>query len=362
MPSSLLPAFLLAACSYVAEVDTALESAPAVSLSGTVTTTDATAPAGPAVVLRYAAEEPPPPDGFGSPVDISTAPAASWSSAGGISSAPWSMTGVSSGTWLLTALVDEDSNFDPLYDITAGVSCGDRTGAYVDSATASDPLAVTVEAPDAISDLSVLVGSPLTTERPAFSLSHTDTTLHQTDGTATFELLSVAVTHELLNVNGPTADTCPALFQVRLPDEDGDGEIDPHPDETYAQYGLKDVWPKVYLSLDQPDEGTLEEGESWLAEAVVYGDAFLAAGAEAGDSLESDTLPVVFVAAALHVLPDGTEEVVTAPDLPAGEWMVVVVGENGQTWHIPNALGDSEVSESMGAAADETQAAGIRIE
>ena len=367
---TLILVFALVGCTFAPPIedDTSTTLTSGVSLSGDVLLADGSTPDGPTVILLYDAADPPP---LGSPVDITTVPAGAWSTAGGVWSAPWSITGVSTGTWLLSALLDVDANFNPFFDFAAGATCTDHTGAYLASSASTSPAPITVEAPDTISDITLLLGSALTTQRPAFTLAEPVTITQPTSLEAyaaapqMFQLASTGVDHEILTLDDPTdsGSACPAVFTVTLTDDNGDGQVDMHEDEVYAQFGLRDVWPKVYLFLYQPADGSqLEEGESWLTEAAVYADAYLLAGYEAGDSFQSSTLPLVFVPGALHTLADGSQETVYAPDLPTGAWGIAVVTATNQTWFTPNQLADPDTAALFGAEADAGQAAVITLQ
>ena len=158
-----------------------------------------------------------------------------------------------------------------------------------------------------------------------------------------FTLGSTGISHPLLTLDSPDdpASECPVSFTVYLVDSDGDGESDPHSDDTFASFGLHDVWPKIYLLYYTQEDGTaLPEGESWASEAVVYDAAFLAAGYTPGSVFQTDSLPVLYMPGAKHTLPDGTEELVYAPDLPTGYWGIAVFSHTGQTWVTPNQLAD----------------------
>ncbi len=335
----------LAGCAYVPPLDSGLAPEPTAALSGVAITLDGTAPTGNGHILLYDAADPPPPGGFGAPADLATFSGSAWSSVAGTASAPWSLTGVPEGTWLITALSDEDGDFNPLYDFTAGATCGDRSGAYIsDSASMSvQPLAVTP--PQSIDGIPVVLGAPIETERPAFSLLDggqvtQPASLHEYVASPhLITLQSMGIHHELLELADPDAADCPARFHVTLLDADGDGALDPHSDETFAAFGLYDIWPKVYLFYYQDTDGSsLPEGEAWVSEAAVYPLSFLHAGYGPGDSFLADTLPLLFVPGALHIGADGSEEVVYAPDLPSGYWGIAVFQQNGQTWITPNDL------------------------
>ncbi len=348
----------LAGCGYVPPVDTALSPAETVALAGDMLIVQQpAATAGPGHVLLYDAADPPPPAGFGRPLDLATISTSAWSQASGVLSAPWQLTGVSDGTWLVTGLVDEDQDFNPFYDFTAGATCGDRTGAFVADATSTSPQPLTVLAPSYIDGISLLMGAPIATERPAFELGEVQSVIRPASMEAyvadlssyLFTLEAVGIDHPLLTIDGPGSDaSCTSSFQVHLQDLDADGVVDPHSDPTYAAYGLHDLWPKVYLVLAAYADGSLpDEDEAWVSEAVVYDAQFLMHGYEAGDVVETATLPLLFLPGAAHLLPDGSMETVMTADMPLGYWAILATYENGQTWLTPNDMSDADVATSL---------------
>jgi len=356
---------LLLACTWTPPVDTGRVPEPTAALSGTLVSADGTVPQGPTLVFLYDAADPPPPAGFGRPADFSAVPATAWAALGGLASAPWSLTGVPSGSWLLTALVDEDQDFSPFYDFTAGATCGDRTGAYLGSTSSTSPAVIPIDAPDIATDVPVLVGSPLTTERPAFTVEGGGVDLVQPASLETytgtvFNLASVGVENPLLSIAGPTAETCPSVFEVSLVDADGDGVPDPDPDPSLAAMGALSMWPRVYLFFVADAEGNLPaEGESWVSQAVIYAPAFGVGeegGLGAGQTIQTATLPLLWVPAALHVT-DGTQETEYAPGLPTGLWGVAVFTATGQTWVVPNQLSDAAAAMELGTTPDSGQGA-----
>jgi hypothetical protein len=70
---------------------------------------------------------------------------------------------------------------------------------------------------------------------------------------------------------------------------------------------------------------------------------------------------LIWVPAAQHVLPDGSVEVVTAPDLPAGAWALSVVSFTGQTWTVPNELAtEAALGADAATRAGQAVALGLR--
>ena len=363
-----LALFLIAACAYVPPIDSANPDYPdTAGLSGTVLVSLTEGVPGRGHVLVYDLLNPPPPSGLGSPVDLATiAPSEFEGAAGGVTSAPWAVAGLGLGSYLVTALIDNDENFSPFFDFAAGATCGDTVGAYLTDLTTQAPAPVVIDSlPAQIDGLVVTAAKTLSTERPAFDVEGftlgapapfgtSAATLDRsvTDTPQLVNLQSRAVNHPLLTLNGPEAEACASSFLVRLLDLDQDGEVDPHSNPSYAALGLKSAYPKVYLILAADLQGNPVDPAAgrYVSEAVVATDIFMAPYGEyvAGDSFLSPTLPAVFLPAALHIAADGTETVVQGPDMPAGLWATVVVQDTGQIWVVPNDLGDVALAEQYG--------------
>lgn len=340
---------LLGACSWQPPLDPGAE-APRNSLSGAVVFAGEGEPQT-VIVLLFDAADPPPPGGTGRPLAFSTVPASAFTGTdAGIRSAPWALSGVPDGEWIVTALMDMDGDFHPLLSSNAGATCGDYGGAWLDALSGGSPAVAAVEGGEHLEDLSVLVGSRYPIERPAFvfqsnavnQLAAAAALADPSDDGELFVLGSTEVASEVLQLGGPFdgTDLCDTAFWVHFLDEDGDGLPDPHPEEAFAAMGLPAVWPRIYLQYLGLDEEASAAGESWVAEAVV--DPFLLSllggPVPLGAPTPLTSLPIAFLPAARHRLADGSEETVTAPYLPGGAWSVTVVAETGQTWSLPNEL------------------------
>lgn len=299
-------------------------------------------------VLLFAADDPPPPAGTGSPLTFASIPGDRYTGEGaGLQEAPFAVTGVPDGDWLLTALLDADGDFQPFLSSNAGATCGDWVGAHVTDLTTGDFSPVSVAGGEVLDDVPILVAREMTTERPAFVFAENIVTQTSPD-TQTFTLASAPIHSSLVELTGPFdgTDACDTMFLVYVPDENADGAPDPHPEESYAAQGLPLIWPRVYVQY----LGEMEEGESWASEAVIYPD-FLATGEVAvGVPTPRTQISVIFVPAALHTLADGTQEVVTAPNLPTGAWSVTVVSFTGQTWALPNEVAAFPAASSVEGA------------
>lgn len=351
---------LLAGCGWQPPLD---PDAAAVdnALAGTLVYSGDAAP-GDVVVILYDAADPPPPTGTGGPVTFSTVPASAFTGDGaGVQSAPWTLSQVPDGDFLVSALMDLDGDFHPLLSSNAGATCGDVAGGHLADLGSTEPGVVSVTGGELLDDVTLLVASAYPIERPAFRF---DTNAVDRDAAAAalfdfeddselFTLSSTAVLSELVQLTGPFdgSDPCDVAFWVHFPDDDGDGAPDPH--VTYGEEGVPMVWPRVYMRW----LGELEDGGSIVAEAVpnplmltIFGGPV-----ELGVTTPMTSMDVAFVPAAVHILPDGTREVLDVADVPTGAWSVTVVAETGQTWTVPNETASAASTDSAFSPATQEQ-------
>lgn len=316
------------------------------------------APGTPHVVL-YDAARPPPPAGLGSPLNLAIA--GEWGAlesadtglpGQGVASAAWSMTGVSSGTYLLSALVDNDGDFNPfpgISDYAGGATCGDQLGAYLYTSADSSPLPFTVQAPDRIDNVDILVSSPLPFERPAFVLHEDEVVLDHSIapdpadllGTLqVFTLKSTGIDAPLLTLNPPDAAECPTRFTILVRDADGDGVADPYPlSAEVAALGAVDMFPQVLLTYISDLDGNVPEEGSFVAPLIPS--PFALGDYTPNVPFTTDTLPVVFLGAALAVDANGNVDrstLLEGDDFPTGIWGLAVLNHTGQIWLTPNSL------------------------
>ncbi len=347
------------ACSWEVPLDTG--GAPVANvIEGTVVLSGLDEPAETWLAL-YASDDPPPPDGTGRPAGLTAVAAEELAGEpGGLYAGSFAFTGVPDGDWLVTALVDTDHDFHPLVDYRAGATCGDVLGAAVADLETQDLATVSVSGGERRRGVAVVAGSAVPFERPAFRFSSNQ--VSQTDpGTYAFGLVSVGVYTEDYTLTGPADlsdpkayDPCDTQFVTMATDADGDGLPDPHPTYGDAVTGAYDIWPRIYLEYVGPidSEGgvVLEEGESYVSEAIVDPTAWLPASMGGSGSIPVNTvqpqtsLTAIFVPVARHVLPDGSSEtlsVAAGDNLPRGKWAVTVVSPTGQTWTLPNGLAEA---------------------
>ncbi len=337
------------------------------SLSGTVVYSGDAEPQT-VIVLLFAADDPPPPAGTGSPVAFSTVPADAFTGDGaGLQSAPWALSRVPDGDWLVTAMMDMDGDFHPLLGSNAGATCGDVGGAHLQSLGSADLGVVRVEGGALLDDIAVLVANTYPTERPAWQfqanavdqLAAAVALADPSDDAELFTLSSTGVASEVLQLSGPFdgSELCDTAFWVHFVDADADGLPDPHPEPAYADLGIPYAWPRVYLQYLDLSEEQLASGEAYVAEAIVnpllidlYGGPV-----PVGVPTPLTQLSVAFVPAAQHLLPDGSAELLQAPELPVGAWSVTVVAQTGQTWTLPNELAAFQSTDPSFAPASQAQ-------
>ncbi len=348
-------------------------------------------------VTVYSSGNLPPPAGLGAPLTF--AAIAEKAFTGGdatLRSAPFSVTRLPDGDYAFGALTDVDGDFQPFATALAGATCGDWGGAHLASLATTDFGTISLEGGQSVDDVTILVGSQYTTERPAFKLTSADPIPLASLAEAlprTFRLqaetVAAAFSEELALQLGPSCpaaevpgcealpfcpcDTaalpdCATAQWVWMMDADADGMPDPYPDEPQASAGVLDVWPRVYLESTEPydtfvGEDGIERQERWVAEAYPLLLEIMGAALMGGTPMDvvplgvpvpveqlSVTLSTTFV----HYHADGAMGVdpvngpfdlvdLTVPgaleQVPVGAWSVTVVSFTGQTWTVPNEVG-----------------------
>ena len=373
---TIISLLLLAGCQYTAPDDTDPGGIAPPRITGTVLVQGLTQPAD-AMVLVYDAADPPPPTGTGSPVSFGVVPADRFATTGqGLLEAPFDfgLADVQAEQVLVTALVDVDADFYPLppySGVTAGATCGDLLGAHVSDLETGAFAPVSIAENQLTDGITVVVGRRVPTERPAFVYQGGSPVLvREQRATQTFRLASTAIgvgrpvldedgevvrVDPMLQLAGPFdgTDPCGTAFWVHVKDTDGDGQPDAHPDLGEA---AMDAWPRVILQYagTLAEDGTLIPTDpaidgQWVAQAAHYPVPVWMGDIPLNAPVPQTALELVWVPAARHILPDGTEEVVQAdPEsdtyeadvaaIPDGVWSVTLIAETGQTWTVPNRL------------------------
>ncbi|MCP3102923.1 hypothetical protein LZ198_29000 [Myxococcus sp. K15C18031901] len=336
---------------------------------------------GNAVVFLYDVARPPPPAGTGRPIAFTVIPAeqlfgpALTTDTLGPFTAPFTLSLVPAGTYLLRGFIDADtcrsgaqpcrpSDFNPWYGVTSEPNAGDVGGGAVDPTTgATLALTVTEDAdgnPLPLTNVSVSFSDtarvPL--DRPAFQVSvlvggdHVVTT---GGGTKVLRLTPQTI-------RGGAVDQAPPGFLVSYVDANKDGV----PDDANKD-GIPDVWPRVVVrklanvpglledndldrngildpdGIDYPRAGSGRDGQPdlvVLAAGLVMDPILSALTDESGNPRMT---PVVMPELQVAVRPlalDARDAAAPAPleGLPQGRYTVVLIQSTGQTWRVPNEL------------------------
>ena len=375
---------LLASCAYEPPLAETTDYPHATTLSGEMVLASGVPDTDTRVghVLLYDINDLPPPKGFGAPLDFTTTRTEDWgytsvsldtgAPVNGVASAEWAMAGVPDGTWLLTALVDNDGDFSPfpgISDYAGGAPCGDQVGAYVTDAVTGTPVPITTTAPDHIAGLDLVVGPPIPFERPAFEMWTADAkengyapleqvntlvidpTLSPLAVPQVINLISHPVAHPMLTLNPTASANCPTTFTVIRRDIDGDGAVDPHP-SVLGGVDYEDVYPIVLMALVLDADGNEPEGTiiSPLPIRPTYDTSV-----PAETPFTTTQLQLLFTGTFLEII-DG-EQVEYEGDPPEGVWGVAVLNENGQMWQVPNGLSDPDTWPEFADSIDPTQGA-----
>lgn len=288
-------------------------------------------------ILVYAADNPPPPNGFGRPVTFSSVPAERFSGAeAGAHAAPFTVSGLDDGAWLFAALVDVDGDFHPLVGSQGGGSCGDWNGAHVDvDATTGElaPAAVRMSGGELIDDIVIVASNPLVLERPVFALGEPGVPHTLGSGTK-IPVLSAAIETDQLDL-GPVMDpAAPGVCET-----------------AFAKYvwvgpgGLPDDITLSPLFLFQPLEQP--EGETWVIIGAWDPRASLTSGSVTANSdvPSFDSALDVSLVYAQVARADGTTATgLPVTDAPRGAYSVTAMNVDGQTWTVPNDTADAPPS------------------
>ncbi|MFP2898569.1 hypothetical protein [Corallococcus sp. 4LFB] len=350
---------------------------------------------GNAIVFLYDAANPPPPAGSGRPVAFTVVTAAELfgaslgDSSTGPFTAPFSLSLVEPGRYLLRGFIDADtcrnvpqpchvSDFNPWYGVTSEPNAGDVGGGAVDPATgATRILEVTTDAdgwPQPLTGVSVSFADSATVpfDRPAFQ---TADAREFTPATTPTKLLTL--TPQVLT---GAVDQRPPGFWVQLVDANKDGV----PDDANGD-GVPDFWPRVIVRklaegvTGYVDENDLDRDGVVDQEGVDYARAnggldgkpdvvVLAAGlvpdpllaalldGEGKPRPQPVFVPQLLVAIRALAL-DARDPAAPAPlaAVPPGRYSVTLLQSTGQTWRLPNEL-DPALAEAVGLPGVQSQA------
>jgi hypothetical protein len=297
---------------------------------------------GNAIVFLFKADDPPPPEGSGSPVSFVVVSAHDLfhdipAGVPGTFAAPFTIPTVPPGTYQIRAFLDSHASFNPTIDLLNQPTAGDVGGGYVDPATAAF-LPVTVAMDQSSSEITVVLGVNILDERPAFAITSTPSI---TVPFATFAHLQI--TAHPIRRSVIDMDPTRTRFRVEFVDENHDGI----PDDKNGDH-LPDVYPLVLLERTDPVDPLGTIIVPCIVDPYPYLDRIAATGSATTSVLEAIVPPVAIQRGASgDQLLDG---------IPPGTYAVIVVSGAGQTWQVPNALDTIDTT-----AKDPTQGQSVAV-
>ncbi len=310
-------------------------------------------------VLLYDATNPGPPAGFGSPINFDVIPAEAFEESElGSWTAPYALTAVPPGQYLMSALHDTDRDFSPVVDIASGSTCGDWGGGFVgwveseDGTSGPDTVSFELGPGELLDGVPAAVQVPIPIEKPAFTILGGDGIPARgqvgLDADGTLVLAATVVGTEYLEL-GPLQDLedkqpCRVSFPfvpVVSYDENGSVSVD-------------DMEPPLVFFtqiLDPADEAAgaapvvIQGIVEYSVEQFLF--QLLSNSSMPGEALE---LSVRISENGRYFLPFSSSATGDGlvSELPAGPWAVTVVNAAGQTWTVPNEFGQAETNPTGG--------------
>ncbi len=304
-------------------------AAPVGGISGTVRV--GTEQEGDVFVVVFDAANPPPPAGTGGPLGLATLPASSFSSLGAMREAPFKVSGLADGQYIVSALLDVDGSFSAISSILSQPSAGDFVG------QAALPVAVSGAVTDGVQ---VLINQEIAFDRPAFSF---EPGLSFSRAAFPVKMVITAQPVPALGIDEMSA-AVPIVLSVG--DQEGDN--------------YRDFLPRVLLTkmLDEGDPRTAPNDPRGIIIPALVNPlpyyASLVAGVPAVPVIQYELiLPPV----AVDLSTGGSK--ISPP--PPGRYRVNVLSATGQTWSVPNDL-DIVFSRLGGPLEDPTQGAFVTVE
>ncbi|MCK6544414.1 hypothetical protein L6R52_00960 [Myxococcota bacterium] len=276
------------------------------------------------VVVLFRADNPPPPQGTGSPVNLVIVPEAAIfkgvpEGATGDFAAPYTIPSVAAGTYQIRAFLDADGDFNPAYPLLAQPSAGDVGGGHVDLDTfAFLPVEVAVDR--VTPQVNVTLGREYPVERPAFEITSTASIAVPLAAPARMTLKSRPIRRGPLQM-----DPRRTAFLVQYADLNGDGAID----DANGDH-LPDLFPRVILRRVNEDATAPTIIVPGIIDPFPYRDTLAAAGAAVTTELNVIIPPVAVERSA-------TGDRILS-EIPPGDYDTILISGTGQTWQVPNEL------------------------
>jgi uncharacterized protein (DUF2141 family) len=280
---------------------------------------------GDAILLLFDTNALPPPDGNGAgAMAVVRVPQAVLfqqppGARAGRFSAPFTFTQVPSGsTYRIRSFIDATHHFAPFFDYAQQPRAGDPAGASPDIAVAAAQI---------VSGVQVALTQEMAYDPPSFELVGGSRTLETTlDQPARLKL-------RIAHLPGPAASFGNAHFALEL-DRDAQGNR-----RSSFGDGLDDVFPRVFLrQLTDEREAPLRAAAAAIVPCRVISLSVLPALVNRG--VDAPAIAQDSIEALIEPFAVRATDSAPLPTIPAGRYQVVVVQRSGQTWTVPNQLGD----------------------
>jgi len=309
---------------------------------------------GDVVLLLFAANNLPPPDGTAtSAVELARVASATMFAgaapgATGPFSAPYLFTEVAPGNYQIRAFIDLGGDFAPLFDFTQSPRAGAPIGGTVTFDAHGQPtLASFAVASNAVAYEQVVLGAEVPFDPPAFQVaSGSSMTFPQNIDRPQ------ALVLQAFNPGVPHADFGSPKFTVQLkPGADGG------PQESDGD-GLLDVYPQVSLLQTQALQADGTSLPVSGANAAIVPCKVLPISlwpllvAQPAGQFGVDSITVLIEPFAVKF--DSAGDTLLQPQIPAGQYELVVAERTGQIWTLPNALGSQPPSSGEYVASQAT--------
>jgi uncharacterized protein (DUF2141 family) len=285
---------------------------------------------------------PPPPVGPASPVRVQVLQASQVTATASGFTAPYQITGLPAGNYIVQALDDVDGNFAPL-DLLQTPTKADLTGAVIDQTLR--PLSIAVDTGAVTGQNVIMNPQPIGLDQPVF-------TVDATQGAAKMPADSVEPVRFGLQAQPfsfPLGAAAAPAFTISLVRDANGATVDSDGD------GLPDVWPRIFLVRLDPGDPTLQtqfqdpsnpghaltEVIPAAVDPTPFLPALLAPGAPA--TILTTRVPVIARPTLINATnPDAK----TRGPLQPGNYRIVVLNETGQVWQIPNSAGSQVASQN----------------
>jgi hypothetical protein len=290
---------------------------------------------GDAFVFAFDVQNPPPPLAGGRPVAVANVPLLRFmESGGGQLTAPFTLTGLKDGMYVLRALVDPPGTFSLFDDLVAQPQRGDFGGPAMAAA-------ITIANQNTIQNVEIDLTVPVLFDRPAFEFA--DLQVPRTG----FPTVMTLSSHPISALK-MTADTAKAPIVLAPGDDDGDN--------------LRDLYPRIILTkmLDAGSDprATPDDPSGLFIPALVDPIDYFVPLALGTPAIPSASYRVILPPYAARIGPSGMLQLVAPP--PAGRYRVNVLSATGQTWSVPSDL-DVVLRREGTPLEDPTQSKVVRV-